>query len=79
MAPDVYGSARARLRARLASPIASRARRRRHAALFPLTGVRPGMRVVDVGCGALGLRGLEPGLDVTGVDVVAHPDYPGPL
>lgn len=76
---DVYATARGRLRARLASPAAARARERRHARFFPLTAVRPGMRVVDVGCGALGLRGLEPGLDVTGVDLVARPGYPGPF
>jgi SAM-dependent methyltransferase len=76
---DIYGSAPARLRTRLASPLAARARRRRHAALFPLTGVRPGMRVLDVGCGALGLRALEPALDITGVDLVARPEYPGPF
>jgi SAM-dependent methyltransferase len=79
MAPDVYATARGRLRARLASPAAARARAHRHARFFPLTGVRPGMRVVDVGCGALGLRALEPGLDVTGVDLVARPGYPGPF
>jgi SAM-dependent methyltransferase len=76
---DVYGSAPARLRARVASPLAARARRRRHAELFPRTGVRPHMRVLDVGCGALGLRALEPGLDITGVDLVARPEYPGPF
>jgi SAM-dependent methyltransferase len=37
------------------------------------------MRIVDVGCGALGLRALEPDLDITGVDVVARPGYPGPF
>jgi len=37
------------------------------------------MRVVDVGCGALGLRALEPDLDVTGVDLVPRPAYPGPF
>jgi SAM-dependent methyltransferase len=73
---DVYRTARG-LRARLLSPAAARARERRHAALFPLTGVGPGDRVIDVGCGTLGLRGLEPGLDITGVDVVARPGYPG--
>jgi SAM-dependent methyltransferase len=79
VAPDVYATSPARLRARLASPLAGRARERRHAELFPLTGVRAGMRVVDVGCGALGLRALEPGLDVTGVDLVDRPGYPGPF
>jgi SAM-dependent methyltransferase len=77
--PDVYATARGRVRARLASPLAARARARRHAAFFALTALQPGMRVVDVGCGALGLRGLEPDLDITGVDVVARPQYPGPF
>jgi SAM-dependent methyltransferase len=76
--PDVYGTARGRL-ARVASPLAARARERRHRALFPRTGVAPGMRVLDVGCGALGLRALEPALDITGVDVAARPGYPGPF
>jgi SAM-dependent methyltransferase len=75
----VYGTARGRLRARLASPLAARARGRRHRELFARTGVTPGMRILDVGCGTLGLRGLEPGLDITGVDLVARPGYPGPF
>ncbi|HEX7301209.1 MAG TPA: class I SAM-dependent methyltransferase [Solirubrobacteraceae bacterium] len=77
--PDVYATARGRLRARLASPLAARARARRHQRLFALTGLRPGMRVVDIGCGALGLRALEPDLDITGVDLAARPQYPGPF
>lgn len=75
--PDVYATARGRVRARLASRLAARARARRHERFFALTGLQPGMRVVDVGCGALGLRGLEPGLDITGVDLVARPEYTG--
>jgi SAM-dependent methyltransferase len=77
--PDVYGTARGRVRARLASPLAARARARRHERFFALTRVAPGMRVVDIGCGVLGLRALEPQLDVTGVDLVARPQYPGPF
>jgi SAM-dependent methyltransferase len=77
--PDVYGTARGRLRARLASPAAARARARRHAQFFGLAGVRPDMRVVDIGCGALGLRALEPDLDITGVDLQPQPHYPGPF
>jgi SAM-dependent methyltransferase len=35
--------------------------------------------VLDVGCGALGLRALEPDLDITGVDLLERTDYPGPF
>jgi SAM-dependent methyltransferase len=75
---DVYASARGPL-ARLASPAASRARARRHERFFALLRLEPGTRVLDVGCGALGLRALEPELDVTGVDLLEYPSYPGPL
>jgi SAM-dependent methyltransferase len=75
---DVYSTARGPL-ARLASPYAARARRRRHERFFALTRLPAGARVLDVGCGRLGLRGLEPGLDITGVDIDPHPEYPGPF
>jgi Methyltransferase domain len=76
---DVYGTARGRLRARVLGPMAASARRRRHEQFFTRTGIRPGMTVVDVGCGSLGLRALEPGLDITGVDLAPRPQYPGPF
>jgi SAM-dependent methyltransferase len=76
---DVYGTARGQTRARIASPIAARARARRHAEFFGMTGLRPGMRVLDVGCGTMGLRALEPELEITGVDLSARPSYPGPF
>jgi SAM-dependent methyltransferase len=75
---DVYATARGPL-ARLASPLAIRARMRRHERFFALTGLEPGGRVLDVGCGSLGLRALEPGLDITGVDLDERPGYPGPF
>jgi SAM-dependent methyltransferase len=74
----VYATARGPL-ARIAEPVARRARAGRHARFLQLTGVTPATRIVDVGCGALGLRGLAPELDVTGVDVADRPDYPGPF
>lgn len=73
---DVYGTARGPL-ARLASPLAARTRARRHAALFP--PLPADARILDVGCGALGLRALEPQRDITGVDLVERPGYPGPF
>ncbi|MFN8203424.1 MAG: class I SAM-dependent methyltransferase [Solirubrobacteraceae bacterium] len=76
--PNVYATARGPL-ARIAEPLAQRARARRHARFLALTRVTPATRIVDVGCGALGLRALAPGLDVTGVDVVDRPAYPGPF
>jgi len=76
--PDVYATAHGPL-ARLASPLAARARARRHAHFFALTRLSEGARVLDVGCGQIGLRALEPALDVTGVDLAQRPDYPGPF
>ena len=78
MPDDVYATARGPL-ARLASPFAARARARRHERFFALARLPEGARVLDVGCGQLGLRALEPGLDITGVDLAARPDYPGPF
>lgn len=76
--PEVYATARGPL-ARLAAPLAARARARRHERLFALTAIRPDARVLDLGCGSIGLRALEPGLDITGVDLIERPDYPGPF
>ncbi|MBJ7518566.1 MAG: class I SAM-dependent methyltransferase [Solirubrobacteraceae bacterium] len=75
---NVYGTARGPL-ARIADPVATRARARRHERFFTATGVTATTRIVDIGCGTLGLRALEPGLDITGVDVVDRPGYPGPF
>jgi SAM-dependent methyltransferase len=75
---DVYATARGPV-ARLAGPLADRARRRRHEAFFPRAALAPGARILDVGCGVLGLRGLEPDLDITGTDIAERPAYPGPF
>ncbi len=75
---DVYGTARGPF-ARFASPLAARARARRHAQFFALARLQPRARVLDLGCGRIGLRALEPQLDITGVDLQPRPDYPGPF
>ena len=75
---EVYPTARGPL-PRLASPYAARARRRRHERFFALTRLPPGGRVLDAGCGRLGLRALEPQLDITGLDLAPRPEYPGPF
>jgi SAM-dependent methyltransferase len=76
--PDVYVTARGPL-ARVAAPLAARARARRHERFFKLTRIAPGARVLDVGCGQAGLRALEPSLEITGVDLRERPEYPGPF
>jgi len=76
--PDVYATAGGPL-ARLAGPAAARARARRHARFFPLARLPEGGTVLDVGCGALGLRAQAPELAITGLDVAERPTYPGPF
>jgi SAM-dependent methyltransferase len=78
-AENVYGTAKQGLRARTAGVASQRARRRRHEQLFALAGVVGEDRILDIGCGRLGLRRHEPELDITGVDIVERPDYPGPF
>jgi SAM-dependent methyltransferase len=77
--PILYSTSKQGPRARLASRVGTRARRRRHEQIFGLTGVDRDSRIVDVGCGRLGLRALAPELNVTGVDLTPRPDYPGPF
>lgn len=67
------------LRSRVASRLGTAARRRRHRQLAPLVGLMPHHRVLDLGSASLGLRAFEPELDITGVDRVPRPAYPGPL
>src|SRR5580692_11144052 len=62
--PGVYDTARGPL-ARLASPLATRARARRHERFFALTRLPDGA--------------LVPRLEITGVDLQPRPDYPGPF
>jgi SAM-dependent methyltransferase len=61
------------------SAAAARARKRRHARFVALMRPDAATRIVDVGCGPLGLRAFAPDLDVTGVDLADRPDYPGPF
>ena len=76
---DVYATARQGWRTRLASPVAARARAKRHDRFFHLTRITRTSRIVDLGSGPLGLRAFAPELDVTGVDRLPKPEYPGPF
>jgi SAM-dependent methyltransferase len=42
-----------------------------------LAGISPQTRIVDIGCGAQGLIAEAPDLNVTGVDLLDRPEYPG--
>ncbi len=76
---NLYATSKQGWRARAASAVALRARGRRHERMFALTGATRESRIVDIGCGTLGLRRHAPDHDITGVDRVARPEYPGPL
>jgi SAM-dependent methyltransferase len=73
----VYGSSRQGLLTRVAEPFATRSRELRHRRFQALVGLEAGERVIDVGCGPHGLAAFEPYGDVTGVDAVEQPHYPG--
>jgi SAM-dependent methyltransferase len=76
---EVYGRARPGPVTRLASRFAGRARRRRYETFVRGLGVREGDRILDVGCGHLGLRALDDRHEVVGLDSREQPDYPGEL
>jgi len=77
MKNSVYATSKQNLITRLASRVSERSRQRRHANFHTLTNLRSESKVVDLGCGPLGLKALEPDLDITGVDLLPRPDYPG--
>jgi SAM-dependent methyltransferase len=64
---------------RLVEPFSRRARAHRLENFRAAAGVGPATRIVDVGCGGLGLISLAPDLNITGVDLHQRPEYPGPL
>jgi SAM-dependent methyltransferase len=74
----VYSTAQGPL-APVAERFSQRARRHRVEQFLHLAAAGPGTRIVDIGCGSVGLKELAPELDVTGVDVSEQPDYPGPF
>lgn len=74
---SVYGEARQGLRTRVAEGFARRARARRADLFRRLMDPEPGERIVDVGCGEIGLAAYQSGNEITGVDLVDRPGYPG--
>jgi SAM-dependent methyltransferase len=76
--PATYARARG-LVPRVVEPFSRRARAQRIAQFRALTRAGPETRIVDIGCGGLGLISLAPDLDITGVDLHERPEYPGPL
>lgn len=76
--PSVYRTSQGLL-VQVAERFAQNARRRRVEQLARLAAVGPATRIVDIGCGRLGLREYAPGLDITGVDISDNPEYPGPF
>jgi len=74
----IYGTARGPL-GRVAEPFAARARLRRVEHFLQVASVGRDTRILDIGCGAIGLRALLPDYDITGVDLAERPEYPGPF
>ena len=75
---SVYGAARQGLRTRIAERFALRARERRAGLFRRLMDPQPADRIVDVGCGEIGIAAHQAGNEITGVDIVDRPGYAGP-
>ncbi|MGH2981405.1 MAG: class I SAM-dependent methyltransferase [Solirubrobacterales bacterium] len=73
----VYSDAHRGMLARIAEPLARRARRGRHDLYRQVMAPGPEERIVDVGCGSEGLAGFEHDADITGLDAEERPGYPG--
>jgi SAM-dependent methyltransferase len=73
----VYAGAHRGALARIAEPLSRRARRRRHGLYRRVMEPGPRDRILDVGCGPEGLAAFEPGAEITGLDTVERPAYPG--
>jgi SAM-dependent methyltransferase len=76
-AGQVYGAAQRGPLAKIAEPLSRRARQRRHAMYRKVMSPKPHDKILDVGCGNEGLAGFEHGADITGLDAVDRPGYPG--
>jgi SAM-dependent methyltransferase len=76
---DVYETARGGALTRVAGRLSARARGRRHATFLASLGVRPGDRILDVGCGRAGLRALDSEHEIVGLDALPQPGYAGQL
>ncbi len=74
---QVYASAHRGALARIAEPLARRAREGRHDLYRAVMAPQPGETIVDIGCGTEGLAGFEPDADITGLDAAERPAYPG--
>ena len=74
---QVYAAAHRRGLARIAEPLARRARQRRHELYRAAMSPGPEETILDVGCGALLERRQPLGADITGLDAADRPDYPG--
>ena len=74
---EVYAASHRRGLAWIAEPLARRARERRHSLFRSVMNPLADETILDVGCGTEGLARFEPDAEITGLDAVERPAYPG--
>jgi SAM-dependent methyltransferase len=74
---QVYSQSHRGALARIAEPFSRRARQRRHDLYRRAMSPKLEDRILDVGCGTEGLAGFERDADITGLDAIDRPGYPG--